>query len=184
MSTLDRGRFDPVSLDARNPLRLVGAVASAAALAVVGGPGGAVAGVAVALAALALAGPYWIAAAHVALIAVTDAPTAPQLAVVEAAFLTVLVGEARTGPNPTRVAAGTVVAAVALAAVTAAALDHFGDLRAAAAVLAGTVAAALYALHRYERVALRLASGLDDRPAESGSEADRERGPGREDEAG
>ena len=137
-----------------------------AALTAVAGPYGALVGVATAAVWYALGTPYALAGGHVALPALFPDGIDPfAFAVVELAFLAVLVGAALATSRPLEQAAIVLASALVLGGVAWLVFLE-GSLALAAAALLAVVALGAYAIHRYERLRLGLleAPSNDSRP--------------------
>lgn len=141
-------------------LRLLGAVVVLGVFAAFGGVRGLVAGVAVAVGGFAFAGPYAFALGHVGLLWAFPAPTAVEVALVEAGLAPSLLAPLAPSVDGIRGAAAVTAWYVVLTAGVAVGVAAIDALPTVAGLLALLVAVAAYAVHRRERLRL----GLADEP--------------------
>ncbi|QCW05078.1 hypothetical protein [Natrinema pallidum] len=129
--------------------------------AVVAGPLGTVAGIATAVVWYVLGTPYALAAGHIALVAsIPNGIDPPAVALVETAFVVVLLAPSYRTANPLRIALVAVTGSIALAG-TAWLLAGSKSLLLAALVVLVLFALTAYSFHRYELVRLGLVQAAD-----------------------
>lgn len=157
MTTLDR-RAVTARSSGFSPLAALGAVAVALGFAAAGERPALAAGVALALAALVLAPPYWFALGQIAALAALSEPTGASLAAVEGSLLFGLAA-ATAAESSVRSALALLVAVGLLLALGGGVYLLRGSLWPAAAVLCGALALATYGLYRYGLVRLGLVGG-------------------------
>ncbi|WP_126663192.1 hypothetical protein [Haloterrigena salifodinae] len=163
---------DPATRGDR-PRSTIGALAVlTAALALLAGPIGAVAGLATALTWYGLGTPYALAAGHVVLAAAfTEGIGLETFLLVELAFVAVLLAAVVRTPTVLRDAVVVLASAIAFVGAGWIVADS-RSIWIAAGTLPLLVALAAYALHRYELVSLGLVPDAVDTPPDANVDAD------------